>query len=104
MPSTPAICKARSRGRSCIGDQPDREVLCHLARNVFNRHNAGETSKRCCFRAGERLAEHCKQCGVCPTSAFGQTPDHAERALNGGFSKSGDWAGETVSPGPVYWG
>jgi SAM-dependent methyltransferase len=38
------------------------------------RHHTGDNSKRCCFRAGERIAEHCKPCGVCPTSAFGQTP------------------------------
>jgi hypothetical protein len=31
-------------------------MLCHLARNAFesiNRHNTGDNSKRCCFRAGE---------------------------------------------------
>jgi hypothetical protein len=77
------------------------EMLCHLARNAFesiNRHNTGDNSKRCCFRAGERLAEHCKPCGVCPTSAFGQTPDHAQASVNGGFSKSGDWAGRRSLP------
>src|SRR6266446_5750514 len=35
--------QGQSRGHSCIGDQPNREVLCHLARNAFERYRPGTT-------------------------------------------------------------